>query len=278
MIRRLSPLPLVLAFVAVGCSTAPTVPEATLAAVEAAVDSAPLLAPVTATATAVPAGAFEPTPVLAPQTNWMDDRYAPQRRKPRRWSNGEALLQGYLGVTSVQDFRRVGGSQDLDSEGGSVSQWPIIGGGAQWKLAGERVDFGLEALMSLGGRANGGAFVVGGGGAQVAVSLDLFILEFFGGPFLSIPLGERFRVYGGLGPLIQFAQYHQSSIEQALNGSSSGFGVGGYVRGGFEIEMSPGSYIGLGVRWYDSTVDLNSRFGDLELEVLEAMLTFSIRG
>ena len=270
MIRRLSLLPL--ALVAAGCSTAPTLPEATFAAVEAAVDSAPELAPATTTRL------VGPRATSGPQTNWMDDPYAPQRRKPRRWRNGEALLQGYLGVTSVQDFRRVGGQEDLETEGASINQWPIIGGGAQWKLAGERVDFGLEALMSLGGRANGGAFIAGGGGAAVAVSLDLFILEFFGGPFLSIPLGERFRVYGGLGPLIQFVQYHQSSEFPSINGSSRGFGVGGYVRGGFEVKTSSDSAIGLGVRWYDSKIDLNSKFGDLELQVVEAMLTFSIRG
>ena len=200
------------------------------------------------------------------------------QRKGTKWRDGQALLQGYLGVNSVQDLSRTGGnSNDIESGSGSINQYPVIGGGGQFKLGGKRLDLGLEAMMSLGGRSNGGAFVVGGGGAAVAVSLDLLIVDFYGGPFVSVPLGERARVYGAAGPVVQFANYHQSAAPGVDAGSGSGFGVGGYARTGVELEISPGSFIGVGARWYDTNVNLSNNFGDLDVEGIEAMLTFSTR-
>lgn len=200
------------------------------------------------------------------------------QRGGTKWRDGQALLQGYLGVNSIQDLSRRGGtSSDIEAGSGTISQYPVIGGGGQFKLGGNRVDLGLEAMMSLGGRANGGAFVVGGGGAAVAVSLDLLIVDFYGGPFVSVPLGERARLYGAAGPVVQFANYHQSAAPGVEAGTGGGFGVGGYARTGIELEISPGSFVGVGARWYDTSVNLSSNFGDLDIEGIEAMLTFSTR-
>ncbi len=229
----------------------------------------------------------EPAPVLgapAPTAPYLLGLREPgpaslsAQRRGTKWRDGQALLQGYLAVNSIQDLSRTGGtSSDIEGGSGSINQYPVIGGGGQFKLGGNRVDLGLEAMMSLGGRANGGAFVAGGGGAAVAVSLDLLIVDFYGGPFISVPLGGRARVYGAAGPVVQFANYHQSSAPGVEAGSGSGFGVGGYARTGVELEISPGSFIGVGARWYDTSVNLSSNFGDLDVEGVEAMLTFSTR-
>ena len=266
----------------VGCRTTPVVPTSAVL-VQPTVENQPV--PVAAP-TATTAVATTPTPAsfttantTITQADWVNDPYA--RRKSvmdGKWRKGEALLQGYLGVSSVQDFAVSGSNGQVEAGTGSISQYPVIGGGAQWKLAGERVDFGIEGLMSIGGRANGGAFYVGGGGAVIAVSLDMLIVDFYGGPFVSLPLGKSARLYGSLGPMVQFISYHQSGGPVGTNGSSSGFGIGGYARTGFEIEMAPGSYIGIGVRWFDSKVDLSSTFGDLDMQSVEAMLTFSVMG
>jgi len=237
----------------------------------------------------VPARPLSPEPSLAPHAVGSLDPYltgltgplppaSSAQRGGTKWRNGQALLQGYLGVNSIQDLSRRGGtSSDIEAGSGTISQYPVIGGGGQCKLGGNRLDLGLEAMMSLGGRANGGAFVIGGGGAAVAVSLDLLIVDFYGGPFVSVPLGERARLYGAAGPVVQFANYHQSAAPGVDAGTGSGFGVGGYARTGIELEISPGSFVGVGARWYDSSVNLSSGFGDLDIEGIEAMLTFSTR-
>ena len=69
---------------------------------------------------------------------------------------------------------------------------------------------GAELMFSLSGRADAAAFVVGGGGAAVAIDVDLLIVEIFGGPFVSMDLGEKWRLYGAAGPVLQFADYDQS--------------------------------------------------------------------
>src|SRR5262245_28583781 len=126
---------------------------------------------------------------------------APQGPPPSRngWRPGEAALQGYLGASWLE----------LDTKGNSIASiqdddisFPTIGGGGQWKLAGDQVDFGLEALFAFSWRGNVAAFAVGGGGAAVAVDVDLLMWDVYGGPFLSIPLGGRARIYGGAGPLL----------------------------------------------------------------------------
>ncbi len=205
------------------------------------------------------------------------DPFTPSPYRPiRNWRKGEVLLQGYLAFNSVQSISRTGGDfGELDQ---GVSQYPAIGGGVQWKFGGEAVDLGLEGLISIGGRANGGAFVIGGSGAAIAISLDLLIVDFYGGPFLSIPLGDSARIYGSVGPLIQFTNYYQSSVDVNYSGSGSGFGVGGYGRVGIEMEMSQSSYIGMAVRYSDATVDLSNGLGDFDLETVEVMLTYTMRG
>ncbi|MEM6673736.1 MAG: hypothetical protein AAF726_12905 [Planctomycetota bacterium] len=193
------------------------------------------------------------------------------------WRKGDALRQGYVGVNTAQELERSGGNlPPVDGSGGSIDQYPVIGGGAQFKLGGDRASYGLEALLSIGGRANGGAFVLGGGGAAVAVSLDLLLVDVYGGPFFSLPLGDRMRAFASAGPLMQFASYHQSATAISPSDSGNGFGFGGYARTGLEFQMSPGSLIGFVVRWSSTGIDLSSGLGDLDLESVEVGITYSL--
>src|SRR5262245_36025268 len=75
------------------------------------------------------------------------------------WRIGEPLMQGFLGVSEYTSIHREGGgSPDVDGDEGNLDEMPILGGGGQWKLGGENIDYGLEALFSFGGRANASAF------------------------------------------------------------------------------------------------------------------------
>ena len=67
---------------------------------------------------------------------------------------------------------------------------PVLGGGAQWKLAGERLDLGLEALLSFSSRSNLQAFSSSGGTTTVAFDVDLLLVELYGGPFVSKFIGR----------------------------------------------------------------------------------------
>ncbi len=193
---------------------------------------------------------------------------------PLDWERGQALLQGFFGVTSFDRVSVDGGvAEPVDGDEGELDELPFIGGGGQWKLGGDRVDIGLEGLLSFAGRANAEAFVIGGGGAAIAIDVDLLIFEMYGGPFASVLLGENLRLYAAAGPLIQFADYEPADIDESESGS--GFGTGYYARAGIEIVLPSRTLLGVGVRWSDSTVELNHGFGDLDMEGLQAMITVS---
>jgi hypothetical protein len=213
-----------------------------------------------------------PAPKPAPQSKPMPESIKAMAHP--KWQTGEVLMQGFLGVSFFENVEVDGASgTDVDGDEGDLDQLPLLGGGGQWKLGGERVDMGAELMFSLSGRADAEAFVVGGSGAAIAIDVDLLIIEIFGGPFVSMDLGEKWRLYGAAGPVLQFADYDQSG--NGLSDDGSGFGSGLYARAGLEFAVSPNTLIGFGARWSDTTVDLGGDLGDFEIDGLQAVFTVS---
>jgi len=183
------------------------------------------------------------------------------------------LMQGFFGVSEYQNVEREGGSSpDVDGDEGDLDEFPLLGGGAQYKFGGERLDYGLEGLFSFGGSANSTA-IVGSGGAAVAIDVDLLIFDFYFGPFISTFVGDSVRLYAGAGPLFEWADYEQSDATGTDNGS--GFGFGTYARTGIEFVIPGGTMLGVGVRWSDTSVDLGSDLGDLEMDGFQVLFTVS---
>jgi len=204
----------------------------------------------------------------------MQEPFPIPPRNAMVWRPGQSLAQGFLGVSYFQDVSiDLDGPGRIDGDEGDLDELPVIGGGGQWKLGGDRIDFGIEGLLSFSGRADAAAFVVGGGGAAVAVNVDLLIFELYGGPFASMFLGEKARVYGAAGPLLQWANYNQSG--NGFGEDGSGFGAGYYARTGIEFVLPSRTLIGFGARWSDSSVDLGGNLGDLEIDGLQVLFTVS---
>ena len=191
--------------------------------------------------------------------------------KPR-WDIGRSMAQGFFGWSEYTKVE-VDSANGADGDAGDMDEMPVIGGGAQYKLGGEKIDYGLEGLFDFGWRSDGTAFVIGGGGAAVAVDTSLFEFELYGGPFANIFLGEKVRVYGGLGPVFQFATYDQH--DSIFDVSGSGFGWGYYTRTGIEFQLPNRLWIGVGARWSDTKVDLSNTSGDLNMEGFQFLITFS---
>ena len=209
-----------------------------------------------------------------PQTALPQEAFPIPSRNAMVWRPGQALMQGFLGVSYFSDVTvDIDGPGEVDGDDGDLDELPVIGGGGQWKLGGDRIDFGIEGLLSFSGRADAAAFVVGGGGAAVAVEVDLLIFELYGGPFASIFLGDKTRVYGAAGPLLQWADYNQSG--NGLGDDGSGFGSGYYARTGIEFALPPRALIGFGARWSDTSVDLGGSLGDLDIDGVQVLFTVS---
>jgi hypothetical protein len=191
-----------------------------------------------------------------------------------RWETGQLVMQGFFGASFFQTVTRSGGSgPDVDGSNEPLSQMPTIGGGGQWKLGGESVDLGLEAMFSFSGRANATAFAVGGGGATIAIKVDMYLFELYGGPFANLFLGDSTRVYVSAGPVMEWADFNQQSDSASIDGSGLGFGTGLYARTGIEFALLDHTMIGLGVRWSKSTVDLDNSLGTLDLDGIQVVLT-----
>jgi hypothetical protein len=188
------------------------------------------------------------------------------------WRPGQALMQGYFGVSYFDKVSVDGnGPGHVDGDEGDLDQMPVFGGGGQWKLSGEKVDFGLEGMFDFSWRANAEAFVVGGGGAAIAVDVDLWIWELYGGPFISTFIGDKMRLYAAAGPVLQWASYDQTGGLSSDHGS--GFGTGLYARTGIEFVLPSRTMVGLGARWSDTRTDLSGGAGDLEIDGLQIVLT-----
>jgi hypothetical protein len=196
-----------------------------------------------------------------------------QSRPQLDWQPRQPLLQGFLGASFSEDVTVDNGPGHIDGDEGDLDQLPMIGGGAQWKLGGQGIDWGLEGMLSFAWRANAEAFVIGGGGAAVAVDVNLLIFELYGGPFLSTFLGDKVRLYAAAGPLMQFADYDQSG--NGLSDDGSGFGTGLYARTGIEFALASQTLLGFGVRWSETSVDLGGNLGDLDIDGLQWMVTLS---
>lgn len=211
-----------------------------------------------------PAAAHEPGPSMPAE---------PPHQPPTKvhWRPGEARLQGFFGAATY-DLKSDGGTRELQDTDATL---PTIGGGAQWKLAGEQIDFGFEGLLSFGWKSNASAFVSSGGGALVAVDVDLLVFDLYGGPFVNLFLGDHMRLYAGAGPLMQWCRYEQGTGVTIDGDDGSGFGLGYYARAGVEFAVTPNTMVGFAVRWSDVEVDLNDNLGDLQTKGLQYLVTLT---
>lgn len=183
-------------------------------------------------------------------------------------------MQGVIGVNYLAEFQvNPSGAPPIQLEEDEYEILPLLAGGAQWKLAGEQLTFGLEALVAFSGRANLEAFASSGGAAVAVFDVDLLLIELYGGPFLSRFLGEGLRIYGGAGPLLQWLSYDQDDGTEQVSEDGSGGGV--YARGGLEFLLPSRKLVGFGVRWSDSSLDFSQDFGDVELEGLQLFVSYS---
>jgi opacity protein-like surface antigen len=195
-----------------------------------------------------------------------------------RLTPGQTLATGMIGASYYSQVGVEGSGPSSGTQPSDLEQIPVLGGVFQHTMWGDRVDAGLEVGGTLGFRTGGGYVYAGGNGIYINVKVDMYLFDLFGGPFVSVPLGQKARLYGSAGPLMQFASWDQSAEnpgDSTYNQSSTGFGTGVYARAGLEFQLSRAMLIGLGVRWTDSSVSLGNTLGTMDIEGTQAMVTFT---
>ena len=188
-------------------------------------------------------------------------------------------VQGMLGATHlvITDI-------DIDSNFGSVKdsenvELPVIGGAWQQAFAGERaVHFGLEGGFTLGWENDIQAFALGSNGAAVVADNDVLLTDLFIGAYGDINLGQKVRLYAGIGPTLQFASVdyeYDDPVFGHVHVNDDGFGTGYYSRIGIELMMRPGMALGFGFRYIDSSVDFGGKIDSMDFEQEQYVLTFT---
>jgi hypothetical protein len=208
---------------------------------------------------------------------------APQEHdpfRPGRKKDVDVAAQALVGAALFDDltFERTDPSNPARTVEADLSQMPLLGFAGQQRLGGEEsAELGFEGGLLFGWRSDGSSLVATGGGtAVVSISVRLYTFDLFCGPYGSCMLGERLRLYLGVGPLLLFADSRYDD-ETSSSTSDGGFGVGGYARTGLEYVLDDGSMLGIGVRGMTADVDFSGPLGDVDFDALQVMLTYTQR-
>lgn len=186
------------------------------------------------------------------------------------------LVQGVFGVMELNDADQQDSDSGIEVDSSSATL-PVLGGVFQQALRGESLQVGVEGGFTFGFRGDRTTVILPNSVAIVADN-DVLLSDLFGGLYLNKYLGKNLRLYGGAGPLLQYGRVDVDYIDQfdepqGVKGSGWGFGL--YARVGLEVNLGPGTYVGLGVRWVDSHVNMSGSLGDLDYEAVQYMLTVS---
>lgn len=188
------------------------------------------------------------------------------------------VVQGMIGLTDVtSSVVELSDPADVILDEG-FETLPMVGGAWQVTAWEPGFDLGFEAGATLSYERDRGRVSVGSGAATVVSRNEYLLIDGFVGLYANLPLGRRWRVYGGAGPLLQFAHVEVDFNDE--NGLSqdhkeTGFSTGWYVRGGVEILIRSGASIGLGWRHVDSAAELSGGFEDLEYEAEQILFTMT---
>lgn len=209
---------------------------------------------------------------LTPNADWAGD---PIDKPPPGM-----VLQGMVGLSFVEPdgeelYGGIGQTQSSDD-----ATMPTLGAAFQYPLTGQRVRVGMEGGFSLGWQGDFDSAVLGNGAAVIVVDSELVLWDVFVGLFADMFVGERWRLYAGAGPLMQFGSIDADYDDPLLGRQSlddDGFGGGFYLRTGIDFELYPGTYVGFGYRVLDTELDFSSPLGDLPLWTQQLVFTVSQR-
>jgi len=102
------------------------------------------------------------------------------------------------------------------------------------------------------------AFAFGSNGAVVVADTDLWLTDLFGGVYGDIELGDRLRIYAGVGPTLQFGSIDYDYDDPVLGHVSindDGFGTGYYSPSASSSRSAQAMAIGASYRYVDSNID-----------------------
>ena len=217
----------------------------------------------------------------APPTTMADTQtpptYAPTYAPPP--PRNPSYVQGLLGVTELHVKSLDIGFGPGQWESSDDATMPLIGGAVQRMLGGsDNFHYGLEGGFMFGWMGNVESVVIGSGAVVVAADNDVFMSEFSGGLAAELMIGDKMRLYGGAGGLLDWAIVDVTFNDPSfgfISASGNGWGLGVYTRLGFDVLLQSGMRLGFCWRWFDTDLDMGGGIDDLQLDGMQYMLTFT---
>ncbi len=200
----------------------------------------------------------------------FDDR----RRSSRTEATAVQALIGATFLDSDLDAQRVNPNDPTQVAEADISQTPMIGIYGHQRLTGKKVEFGFEGGLLFSWWRDDASVRAGNGSIIVLVDNELTAVDISAGAYVSARvLDDNVRLYAGAGPLMLFANI--DSETEVSRTSDSAFGVGGYARAGAELAWGQGAFLGFGVRGFRTNVDFDTGVPDVDLNGVQAMLTYT---
>jgi hypothetical protein len=160
---------------------------------------------------------------------------------------------------------------------------PILGFAVQGPLLDDVVDLGIEGGITMSWWVDNWAFRSADGVTVIAVDNWFFMGDLFLGGYASTELFDAFRLYAGAGPLVTLGLLDvdrdeiQPTGTVTINENLAGLGLGLYARGGVEVQLARNAFLGLGVRGIRTDIGFGGSVGDVEIEGIQGLITYTIR-
>jgi hypothetical protein len=201
---------------------------------------------------------------------------------------GERVAQGFIGATKIDEdelvFKDIPG---IDTAEADLPTMFTVGAAAQELIWGEpemlQAGFEYGMLVSFAADDRDVAGSSRSGTLFVNVDNSLLLADLFLGVTLRKDFLSGPSLYAGAGPLLMFgrvsADFEEHESEHRLgydsDESEEGVGAGGYVRAGLEFRLSDGGTMGIAVRGFTSTIDFGDTLGDVDLQGVQGLISYS---
>lgn len=200
-------------------------------------------------------------------------------------------FQGYVGAAEFDEdamtFTETSLSDPDVQTQADLSSMPYIGFSSQFGLTPGPTHIGIDTSILFGWRSRDTSVAAGNGQIRVKIDSELWLLDIAMGLYGQTMLGDRWRLYGAVGPLLLFGSYSDDTSEENVgispyqetkdSRSDSAFGYGGYAKIGLEYGISPSAFIGIAARGVTTNLEFDDALDDNGLDGVQGFLTFTRR-
>jgi len=200
-----------------------------------------------------------------------------------------AYFQGLVGAAGFDEDRLTFAEPTLNEPNAlttdDLSTMPYLGIAGQYALFGGESHLGIDASLLFGWRSDDTSIAAGNGQARIEIDSDLWLVDLAIGLYAQTMLGNRWRLYGAVGPMVLFGEYSGDKTEEDLtvtpvaatkdSRSESAFGVGGYAKLGVEYRLSGDAFMGVAVRGIATNLEFDQAIDDGGLASLQGFVTFT---